>query len=132
MPRAVKVMETKANVQCNRLMHLEDSMAMYGVYNTETLAKLVNIVHIMHNNCTPNEILFTGDLSSAFSWYVNQRGAQYYAINTLLYLRTLRDKYIKMYEEFIMQLWIYAKVSRILSKVYLPIFIISPLRLKKF
>ena len=30
-------MENKANIQHNKLMHLEDSMVMYGVYNTETL-----------------------------------------------------------------------------------------------
>ena len=32
-------METKAIIQCNKLMHLEDSMIMYGVYNAETLEK---------------------------------------------------------------------------------------------
>ena len=53
--KAVKAMETKAKAQCNRLMHLEDSIMMYGVYNPETLEKLVNTVHIMCNNTTPNE-----------------------------------------------------------------------------
>ena len=47
-------MGTKANKQHNKLMHLEDSTDMYGVYNTETLDKLLNTVHIMHNNTTPN------------------------------------------------------------------------------
>ena len=35
--KAVKVMETKTNIQCNKLIHLEDSMVMYGIYNAETL-----------------------------------------------------------------------------------------------
>ena len=93
--KAVKAMETKANIQCNKLMHLEDTMVMYGVYNVETLEKLVKTVHIMHNNTTPMEKLFT--------WYINQRGGQHHAVNTLLYLRALREKYVTMYEEFIMQ-----------------------------
>ena len=37
--KAVKAMETKVNIQHNRLIHLEDSMVMYGVYNAETLEK---------------------------------------------------------------------------------------------
>ena len=45
-------METKVNIQHNRLIHLEDSMVMYGVYNTETLEKLINIVLQMHNTIT--------------------------------------------------------------------------------
>ena len=31
----------------------------------------------MHNETTLNERLFTGDLSSAFTWYLNQKGVQY-------------------------------------------------------
>ena len=85
-------MESKANIQHNKLMYLEDTMSMYGVYNAETLEKLVHTVHVMHNNTTPNEKLFAGKFRSAFSWYVNQRGVQHYPISTLLYLRTLREK----------------------------------------
>ena len=35
-------METKVNIQHKKLIHLEDSMVMYGVYNAEFLEKLVN------------------------------------------------------------------------------------------
>ena len=66
-------MENKVNIQCNRLIHLENSMVMYGVYNAETLKKLINTLHQMHNITTPNERLFTGTLSAAFTWYVNKK-----------------------------------------------------------
>ena len=39
---AVKAMDSKATIQCNKLMQLENSMLMYGVYNAETLEKLIN------------------------------------------------------------------------------------------
>ena len=29
-------METNVNIQCNKLIHLEDSMVVHGVCNTET------------------------------------------------------------------------------------------------
>ena len=47
-----------------------------------------------------------------------------------MYLRTLREKHIKMYEEFIMQLCIYKKGIRILAKGYLSISLISPSKLQ--
>ena len=40
-------------------------MVMYGVYNAETLKKLMNTIHQVHNTTTPNERLFTGELSTA-------------------------------------------------------------------
>ena len=36
----------------NKLIHLENSMVMYLVYNTETLETLINTVHQMHNITT--------------------------------------------------------------------------------
>ena len=48
-------METKADIQCNKLIHLEDSMVMYGDYSIGTLEKLINTVHWMHNVTTPNK-----------------------------------------------------------------------------
>ena len=119
-------MENKVNLQRNKLIHLENSMVMYGVYNTETLEKLINTIHQMHNITTLNERIFAGKFGSSFTWYMNKNGIYHYAINTLLYVRTLREKYIKMYEEPIMHLCMRTKVIRILSKGYLPISIISP------
>ena len=47
---------------------------MYGIYNTETLENLINIVHQMHNTITPNKKLFAGKLRTVFTWYVNKNG----------------------------------------------------------
>ena len=38
----------------------------------------------------------------------------------------VREKYVKMYEQFITQLHIYAEMIRIVSKGYLPISLIPP------
>ena len=45
---AVKAMENKVNLQHNRLIHLENSMVMYEIYNDETLEKLINTIHQMY------------------------------------------------------------------------------------
>ena len=41
-------------------MQLEHSMLMYGVYNAETLEKLINTVHNIHNTTSLYERLFAG------------------------------------------------------------------------
>ena len=50
--KAVKAMDNKATIQHNKLMQLENSMLMYGIYNAETLEKLINTVHNIHNFLT--------------------------------------------------------------------------------
>ena len=40
-------MERQVNLQRNEIFHLEDSMIIYGIYNSETIEKLINIIHHM-------------------------------------------------------------------------------------
>ena len=39
-------------MQHNKLMHLENSVVMYGIYNAEALENLIHTVHHMHNSTT--------------------------------------------------------------------------------
>ena len=93
--KAVVTVENKVNLQYNKVIHLEDSMVMYDIYNAETLEKLITTVHKMHNITTPIERLITGKLGSSFTWYVTNEGVNHYAMNTLLYLRMVRENMLK-------------------------------------
>ena len=53
-------MDRKVDIQCNKLMQLENSVLMYGVYNVETLEKLITTVHNIHNTTPSHERLFAG------------------------------------------------------------------------
>ena len=87
--QAIKAMDRKTSIQCNKLMHLENSMLMYGVYNAEMLEKLINTVHNIHNTTSLQERLFAGQQSSLTlrSLYANSLGLHHYSINSLLCLR---------------------------------------------
>ena len=126
-------MDSKATIQHNKLMHLEDSMVMYGINNAETLEQPINTVHHIHSTTTSNKKLFVGQHSTAIlqSFYANAQGIQHFFINSMLYLRTVKDKYVLLYKELMMQLHIYATSIRILAKGYLPISVITPLKLKE-
>ena len=118
------------DIQYNKLMQLENSMLMYGVYNVETLEKLIPTVHNIHNTTSSHERLFAGQHNPSIfrTLYVNSLGLHHYSINSLLYLRTIQDKYIALYRELITQLCIYASAIRILAKGYLPNTLITPVK----
>ena len=46
------------NIERNRVFHLEESMIMYGVYNVDTLEKLIQMVHKMNNTSVWYERLY--------------------------------------------------------------------------
>ena len=104
-------------------------MVMYGVYNSDTLEDLIDTVHKLHNRTTCNEKLFSGQVNNWYKYYSSSAGIQHYVINSLLFLTTVREKYVKMYERFLNQLRQYLQAIRVLSKGYLPITLLSPSKL---
>ena len=124
-------MNKRVDIECNRVFHLEDSMIMYGIYNVDTLEKLIQMVHKMNTKLVWFERLYARHVNKWFEMYTASQGANYYAIHSLLYLRTIQEKYIKMYERFVNQLKEYSQAIRILSKGYLPISLLPPSILAK-
>ena len=49
LQKATHTMNNRLNIERNRVFQLEDSMIMYGVYNVDTLEKLIQMVHKMNN-----------------------------------------------------------------------------------
>ena len=78
LKRAVLAMDNEINVQCNKLLKLDNTMLMYGIYNAETLEKLINTVHNIHNVTSSHERLFTGEYNPAIFrlLYTNNLGIQ--------------------------------------------------------
>ena len=109
-------MDKKTNIQCNRKHHLEDTMIMYGVYNSDTLTDLIDTVYRMQNFTTWNEKTFAGKLHDWMELYSQDEGICNYAINSVLFLTMVREKYVKMYERFIEELKLYSKAIRVFIK----------------
>ena len=72
LQKVVHAMSNQASIQCNRLMKLDDTMLMYGIYNAETLEKLINTVHEIHNVTSSHKKLFAGEhnptLLGCYAW----------------------------------------------------------------
>ena len=85
----------------------------------------------MNNKSVWYEKLYAGHINKWFEMYSSSQGANYYAVHSLLYLRTIQEKYIKMYKRFVNQLKEYLQAIRILSKGYLPISLLLLSKLAK-
>ena len=126
-------MNDQVNIQCNKLMKLNDTILMYGIYDAETLDKLINTVHEIHNTTSSHEKLFAGEHNPLLfrMLYTDVLGIQQYATNSLLFLRIILDKYISLFRELITQLHTYISAIRILVKGYLPNTLITPKKLQE-
>ena len=105
--KVVKAMSILMDVQRNKLTLLENTLVMYEIYNAETLERLAKTVQVIHSRQSLIENLFTGQTVAAYEAYSQMHGAhgiQHYAINSMLYLQMIEDKYIKIYNKFISQL----------------------------
>ena len=124
-------MNNQADIQCNKLIKLATTMLMYGIYNAETLEKLINTVQEIHNVTSSHEKLFAGEHNPTMFrlLYMNALGIQQYAFNSLLFLRVVQDKYISLYKELITQLRSYVSAIRVLMNGYLPTTLITPSKL---
>ena len=60
---AVNIMKEKADLQHNRVHHLEDTMIMYSKYNSDMLMDLINTVHHMQNFTTWKEKMVVGKMT---------------------------------------------------------------------
>ena len=124
-------MKEKANLLHNRVYHLEDTMIMYGKYNSDTLMDLINTVHHMQNLTSWKEKMFVGKMTEWVKKELAKSKNEYsYSVDTFLFLTTVREKYVKMYERFMAELKSYLKAIRILSKGYLLISLIPPSKLE--
>ena len=121
-------MNNQADIQCNKLLKLDNTMLMYGIYNTETLEKLINTVQEIHNVTSSHEKLFAGEHNPTIFrlLYMDALGIHQYAFNSLLFLRVVQDKYISLYKELITQLRSYVSTIRVLVKGYLTTTLITP------
>ena len=123
-------MGNQANIQCNKLMKLDNTMLMYGIYNAE---QLINTMQEIHNVTSSHEKLFVEEHNPTLFRlsHMDALGIQQYAINSLLFLRIIQDKYISLYRESFTQLCSYVSAIRVLAKEYLPTTLLMPRKLQR-
>ena len=92
---------------------------------------LIKTVHQMQVVTTWKEKIFVSEMNK----YLKNKLAHIhnefdYSLDTMLFLTTIKEKYVRLYEKFIAELRSNLKDIRILSKGYLPITLITPSKLE--
>ena len=132
LQKAVNALNSGTNIDHNKVYHLEDTMIMYGKYNSDTLMELVNTVHQMQNVTMWKETVFVSEMNDWLKCKLEDIHSEFdYSMDAVLFLTTVNEKYMRMYEKFINELRSYLKAIRILSKGYLPITLITPSKLEE-
>ena len=72
--KPMTVIEKKTDLQKNQIHHLEDTMIMYGIYNSDMLTALIRTVQNMQNITTWKEKTFAGKLTLLNQYYLNEEG----------------------------------------------------------
>ena len=82
----------------------------------------------MQNLTSWKEKMFVGKMTDWVKKELAKSKDEYiYSVDTILFLTTVREKYVKMYKRVIVELKSYSKAIRILSKGYLLISLNSPI-----
>ena len=125
------MLSSRTDIDHNRVYHLEDTMIMYSKYNSDTLMEFVNMVHQMQNVTTWKKNIFVSEINDWLKCNLENICREFdYSMDTVLFLKTIKEKYVRMYEKFINKLRSNSKAIRILSKGYLPISLITPSKLE--
>ena len=132
LQKAMIVMNNEVISNATSYLKLDNTRLMYGIYNVETLERLIGAVQDIHTVTSSHERLFEGEHNAALFrlLYMNTLDIQQYAFNSLLFLRVVQDKYISLYKELIVQLRSCVSAIRVLTKGYLPTTFITPSKLQ--
>ena len=122
LQKAINTLNSRTNIDHNRVYHLEDTMIMYGKYNSDILMALIDIVHQMQNVTMWKEKIFVSEMNDWLKCRLEDVHSEFdYSMDAALFLTTVKEKYVRMYEKFTNELRSYLKAIQILSKGYLPI-----------
>ena len=92
---------------------------------------VIDTVHHMQNLTTWKEKMFVGKMTDWVKKELAKSKNEYaYSVDTILFLTTVRERYVKMYERFMVELKSYSKAVKMLPKGYLPISLIPPSKLE--
>ena len=131
LQKAVHIINSKSEIDHNRVYHLEDTMIMYSKYNSDTLMELVKTVHQMPMVPPGKRKFFVSEMNEWLKHKLADIHNEFdCSIDTVFFLTTVKEKYVRMYDKFIAELRSYSKAIRILSKGYLPITLITPSKLE--
>ena len=86
LQKTVNILNSRTNIDHNRVYNLEGTMVMYGKYSSDTLMELVNMVHQMQNVTTWKEKVFVSEMNKLLKHKLEDICSEFdYSLDPVLY-----------------------------------------------
>ena len=93
LQKAVNILNSRKGIDHNRVYRLEDTVIMYGKYNSDTLMELVNTVHQLQNVTTWKEQIFVSKMNTWLKHMLENIHSEFdYSMDAVLFLTTIKEK----------------------------------------
>ena len=93
LQKAINALNSRTNIDHNRVYHLEDTMIMYSKYNSDTLKALIDMVHQMQNVTTWKEKIFVSEMNDWLKCRLEEVCSEFdYSMDAALFLNNCQRK----------------------------------------
>ena len=119
--KALQKMDRQITLTRNMMHQLEKDFVLYGEYDTNSTESIIKMLDSLDNRSSTIERWLEGH-SGAWvrNFYETSNGPLIYSHLTQLYLASLKERYIRLYEALGTELKLLLRSIAILSKGYLP------------
>ena len=91
LQKAVNALNSRTNINHNRVYHLEDTMIMYGKHSSDNLMELVNMVHQMENVTRWKEKIFVSKMNDWLKCKLEEIHSEFdYSMDAVLFLTPIK------------------------------------------
>ena len=129
LAKGIKAIESDQKLAWNSVKQLEDDFLMYGKYNLDSLEKIVHTINHLGDRVHHMESLFMGEnplVTKTQFLHINFIGRLLFAHKLNIYLTTVQETQLRLYDELERVLRVFLSAAETLSKGYLPASLFPP------
>ena len=134
LEKGLTAIKTDQDLAWNSIKQLEDDFLLYGKYNLDSLEKIINTINHLGDRVHQMESLLMGkDHSVATRQFLhsNYLGRLLFAHKLNIYLTSVQETQLRLYDELERVLRDFLSVVEILSRGYLPASLFPPSTLRR-
>ena len=129
LAKGIKAIEADQKLAWNSVKQLEDDFFMYGKYNLDSLEKIIHTINHLGDRVHHMESLLMGEnplVTKTQFLHINFIGRLLFAHKLNIYLTTVQETQLRLYDEFERVLRVFLSAAETLSKGYLPASLFPP------
>ena len=129
LAKGIKAIKTDQKLAWNSVKQIEDDFLLWGKYNLDSLEKIVHTINHLGDRVHHIESLLMGNnphVTKEQFLHVNSIGRLLFANKLNIYLTTVQETQLRLYDELERVLKIFLAAAETLSKGYLPASLFPP------